>query len=132
MSIKLSAEVKKRITKESYYSETDFVNDAKAYIAAVKSGRILYTVTRTSVSKSGMSRNISVKSFEGKMTEGYYRNYIGFLRALGYKIDFFGYVKISGCCMNMLFYTNHNIIHALHRMGFLSKKECDTLAQKVR
>ena len=131
MSIKLSAEVQKNITKESYYSETDFVNDAKAYIAAVKSGRILlYTVT--SVSKSGMSRNISVKSFEGKMTEGYYRNYIGFLRALGYKIDFFGSVKIPGCGMNMLFATNHNIIHTLHRMGFMTKKVCAVLAQKVR
>ena len=130
MSIKLSAEVKKRITKESYYSETDFVNDAKAYIAAVKSGRILYTVT--SVSKSGMSRNISVKSFEGKMTEGYYRNYIGVFRALGYKIDFFGSVKIPGCGINMLFDTNYSIIHSLRRMEILSKKECDTLAQKVR
>ncbi len=130
MSIKLSDEVKKHIAKESYYSETDFVNDAKAYIAAVKSGRILYTVT--SVSKSGMSRNISVKSFEGKMTEGYYRNYIGFLRALGYKIDDFGSVKISGCGMNMLFATNHSAIHSLHRMGFMTKKACAVLAQKVR
>ena len=130
MSIKLSAEVQKRITKENYYSETDFVNDAKAYIAAVKSGRILYTVA--SVSKSGISRNISVKSFEGKMTEGYYRDYIGFLRALGYKIDGFGSVKIPGCGMNMLFATNHNIIHALHRMGFMTKKVCAVLAQKVR
>ena len=98
MSIKLSAEVQKRIAKESYYNETDFVNDAKAYIAAVKSGRILYTVT--SVSKSGMSRNISV--------------------------------KIPGCGMNMLFATNHNIIHALHRMGFMTKKVCAVLAQKAR
>ena len=129
MSIKLSAEVQKNITKESYYSETDFVNDAKAYIAAVKSGRILYTVT--SVSKSGMSRNISVESFEGKMTGGHYRNYIGFLRALGYKIDGFGSVKIGGCGMNMLFATNYNIIHSLHRMGFVSKKECGVLCQKV-
>ena len=130
MSIKLSDEVKKRITKESYYSETAFVNDAKAYIAAVKSGRILYTVT--SVSKSGMSRNISVKSFEGKMTEGYYRNYIGFFRALWYKIDGSGSVKIHGCGMNMLFATNHNIIHTLHRMGFMTKKVCTDLASKVR
>ena len=128
--ITLNKEVIKNLSKESYYSETDFVNDAKAYIAAVKSGRILYTVT--SVSKSGMSRNISVKSFEGKMTEGYYRNYIGLLRALGYKIDFFGSVKIPGCGMNMLFETNHNIIHALHRMGFMTKKVCAVLAQKVR
>ena len=130
MSIKLSAEVQKRIAKESCYNETDFVNDAKAYIAAVKSGRILYTVA--SVSKSGISRNISVKSFEGKMTEGYYRNYIGFLRALGYKIDGSGFVKISGGGMNMLFATNCNIIHVLHRMGFLTKKVCAVLAQKVR
>ena len=130
MSIKLSVEVQKNISKESYYNETDFVNNAKAYIAAVKSGRILYTVT--SVSKSGMSRNISIKSFEGKMTEGYYRNYIGLLRALGYKIDGFGSVKISGCGMNMLFATNHSIIHTLHRMGFMTKKACAVLAQKVR
>ena len=130
MSIKLSAEVQKRITKESHYNETDFVNDAKAYIAAVKSGRILYTVT--SVSKSGMSRHISVKSFEGKMTEGYYRNYIGLLRALGYKIDFSGSVKIPGCGMNMLFATNHSIIYALQGMGFMTKKVCAVLAKKVR
>ena len=129
MSIKLSTEVQKRIAKESYYSETAFVNDAKAYIAAVKSGRILYTVT--SVSKSGMSRNISVKSFEGKMTEGWYRNYYVFLRILGYSLDTGYNIRVSGCGMNMLFATNYNIIHSLHRMGFVSKKECGVLCQKV-
>ena len=129
MSIKLSAEVKKNIDKESHYSEASFLADAKSYIKAVKSGRILYTVT--GVSKSGMSRHIVIKSFEGKMTEGYYRNYIGFLRAMGYKFDEHGAVKISGCGMNMLFTTNYEIIHNLQKMGFLSKKECDTLSQKV-
>ena len=49
MSIKLSAEVQKRIAKENYYSETDFVNDAKAYIAAVKSGRILCFGTKSKI-----------------------------------------------------------------------------------
>ena len=41
------------------------------------------------------------------------------------------HVSASGCGMDMLFATNYDIIHTLHRMKFISKAKCETLAQKV-
>ena len=130
--VKLTKEITKAIEKEEYYSEESFINDCKTYIKAVESGRILYTVTH--VSNSGMSRNINIKSFEGKMSKGYYRNYFMLLQVLGYKLaDKWNSsdIKVIGCGMNMLFATNYDIIHALNRLGFINKKECDVLAQRV-
>lgn len=128
--IKLSEEVKKRISKDSYYSEEDFIKDCKVYIKAVASGRILYAVTH--VSSSGMSRNINVKSFEGKMSGGYYRSYYGMFNALGNSFAKDSHdIKVGGCGMNMLFHLNYTTIRQLHKMGFISKNKCDILAQKV-
>lgn len=126
--IKLSKEILKRIESEEHYSDDSFISDCKAYIKAVESGRILYGVTH--VSNSGMSRNISIKSFEGKMTKGYYRAYTMMLQTLGYKFasKYDSDIKVSGCGMDMLFNTNYNIIHALHGMKFISRKKCDILA----
>lgn len=129
--IKLSNEVKKAIAKNEYYSEESFINDAKRYIAAVKSGRIQYTVTH--VSSSGMSRNISIMSYEGTMKQGSYCTYYAFLKALGYtSADKYSHeIRVSGCGMNMLFATNYNIIRALKHMGFMNEVTCKSLAQKV-
>lgn len=128
--IKLSKEVTKRISGSAYYTEENFIEDCKAYIKAVASGRILYTVTH--VSASGMSRDINIKSFEGKMSSGYYRSYFRMFKALGnsFAKDSRN-VRISGCGMNMLFHLNYTTIHQMHRMGFISKNKCDVLAQKV-
>ena len=129
--IKLSKEVTKRLSNEAYYNEDDFISDCKAYIKAVKSGRILYTVTH--VSNSGMSRDINIKSYEGTINKGYYRSYYGMLEALGYSFSRMNRddIKVGGCGMNMLFATNYNIIHSLYNMKFISKAKCDILAQKV-
>jgi len=129
--ITLTKEIKKAISKEEYYSEESFINDCKAYIKAIESGRILYTVTN--VSKSGMSRDINIKSFEGKMSKGYYRNYTMMLKVLGYKFTdkYSSDIKVGGCGMDMLFHTNYTIINTLHHMKFISKKKCDVLAQRV-
>lgn len=129
MKTTLSKEVLKNISKNEYYSEQQFIDDCKTYIKAVKSGRILYTVTN--VSKSGMSRTINIKSYEGTMKSGYYRQYSSMLEALGYPTVNWSDIRVSGCGMDMLFYTNYNTIHQLHRMGFMNKKSCDTLAQRV-
>ena len=128
---KITKEVLKRIEKEEYYSVDDFISDCKTYIKAVKSGRVLYEVTH--VSTSGVSRNINIKSYEGKMSQGYYRSYSLMLKVLGYK---FAYtyswdIKVSGCGINMLFATNYNIIHTFERFGFITKKTCVILSQKV-
>ena len=129
--IKLSQEVINNLKKENYYTEEAFINDAKTYIKAVKSCRIHYSVTQ--VSASGMSRNISIMSYEGSMSKGYYRNCFAMLRVMGYRsADKYSHdIKVSGCGMNMLFATNYNIIHSFYRMGFINKTTCDTLAQRV-
>lgn len=129
--ITLSNEITKTISNEKYYSEEAFISDAKTYLAAVKSGRIQYTVTH--VSSSGMSRNISINSYEGKMTKGYYRNYFAMLRVMGYKsADKYSHdIRVGGCGMNMLFATNYNIIRSFYHMGFINKATCNILAQKV-
>lgn len=129
--ITLSNEIIKRIEKEEYYTAEAFISDMKTYISAVKSGRILYEVTRAS--SSGMSRNISIKSFDGSMSKDYYRNYFAMLRVMGYtSADKYSHdIRVSGCGMNMLFATNYNIIHSAYRMGFINKTTCDVLAQRV-
>ncbi len=127
---KIDKETLKRIELEEYYNVDDFILDCKTYISAVKSGRILYEVTH--VSTSGMSRNINIKSYEGKMSHGYYRSYSLMLAILGYKFAKNSYdIKVSGCGMNMLFSTNYGIIHTLKRFGFINKKTCDILSQRV-
>jgi hypothetical protein len=128
--IKLSNEVLKFIKSKEYYTEDDFIKDAKTYVKAVKSGRILYTVTH--VSSSGMSRDINIKSFEGNMANGSYRSYNYFLQAMGYKFKKHSWdITVSGCGMNMLFGTNYNIIHDLTRMNIINDSDCKILAQKV-
>lgn len=127
--IKLSNEMIKKLSKETYYTEADFIDDIKTYIAAVKSGRILYNVV--SVSKSGMSRNITIQSYEGTMKNGHYRSYTKMMSILGYNAINWSEYRISGCGMNMLFATNYNLIHTFYRMGIITKKSCDILAQKV-
>ncbi len=79
---KLSNEVLKNLSKEDYYNIDSFTKDVKCYIKAVQSGRIKYTVTH--VSNSGMSRNIYISSYEGKMSNGYYRQYYMMLKMLNY------------------------------------------------
>lgn len=128
--IKLSNEIKKTISKDEYYTEDRFISDCKIYIKAVASGRINYEVTH--VSNSGMSRNISITSYEGTMKKGGYRSYYSMLNALGYSFASRSHdIKVSGCGMDMCFGTNYNIIHSLKSMKFISKAKCDILAQKV-
>ena len=71
--IELKKEMLKAIDNMDYYTQEDFIRDSKIYIKALKSGRLQYRVTN--VSKSGMSRDILISSFEGSMNKGYYRNY---------------------------------------------------------
>ena len=80
--INLTNEMIKGIESNIYYSKEDFIKDCQTYIKALKSGRLQYRVV--SVSKSGMSRDILISSFEGSMIKGYYRNYTSMLEVLGF------------------------------------------------
>lgn len=127
--IELKKEMLKAIDNMDYYTQEDFIRDSNTYIKALKSGRLQYRVT--SVSKSGMSRDILISSYEGSMNKGYYRNYTLMLEVLGYKFvsKYSSEIKVSGCGMNMLFATNYNIIHTFKRIGLINQKSCDVLAQ---
>lgn len=127
--MELSKDLTKAISKVSYYDVDAFISDAKDYISAVKEGRMLCVVV--SVSNSGMSRTLKFNSCEkGKNNNFWYRQYNGLFEALGYKPtknrDGF---RVNGCGMDMVFYTNYSIIHQLMREGFITKNECEVLAQ---
>lgn len=122
-------EVCTKMAKISYYDVDRFIDDCQKYIAAIKSGRMLCIIG--SVSSSGMSRTIKFSSCEKGKERSWYRNYNCLFLSLGYTeaIKGWGYYRISGCGMDMVFHTNYSIIHRLHNLGFITKKECESYAQ---
>ena len=131
-NIEADKEIMKRINKEKYYSVDDLISDIQTYINAVKSGRISYEVI--TVSKSGMSRTIKITSCEKTdKNQFYYRQYQVMLSVLGETVvsGYSDTIRVYGCGMNMLFHTNYCLIHTFCRLGFISKKQCAVLAQKV-
>ena len=129
--INLTNEIIKRIESNEYYSKENFIKDCQTYIKALKSGRLQYRVT--SVSKSGMSRDILIQSFEGKMTKGYYRTYTRMLEVLGYKMasNYRNDIKVGGCGMSMTFKTKYDMCRDFKRIGLINTKECEILEQII-
>lgn len=124
--IELTKEVLKNLAKNEYYTEDDFSKDVKAFIAAIQDGRLITEVI--AVSRSGMSRSIMIKAFEGDYKNGYYRNFIGMFRILGEKVTVKGYIKVSGCGMDMVFGLKYQTLLSFEDMGFLQKGEALKLA----
>ena len=129
--VQLAKEMIKRLEPKEYYTEDNFINDCQTYIKALRSGRVQYIVTH--VSKSGMSRDILIQSFEGKMTKGYYRTYTRMLEVLGYKMasNYSNDIKVGGCGMSMTFKTNYDICRDFKRIGLINTKECEILEQII-
>jgi hypothetical protein len=130
-TVQLSKEVLNNIKKKlNHYTEEQFIYDAQKYINAIKEGRMINIIN--SVSSSGMSRNIKFTSCEGGNDGRYYqRNYTCLFIALGYTEakKGYGYFRIGGCGMDMIFHTNYSIIHDFKRFGLIADVECATLAQ---
>ena len=127
--INLTNDIKKAIEKANWYDDARFIKDCNTYIEAVKSGRILYDVV--SVSASGMSRKITIRSFEGTMEKGFYRNYLQMLEIFGYKMNKDYTITVKGCGMNMLFATNYDLIGQMEKLGFIDKETSDDLKQRI-
>ena len=72
-NIKLNKELMKRIESKNYYNVEMLIEDINAYIKAIKEGRMICVIS--SVSRSGMSRNIRFSSCEKGRSSFYYRNY---------------------------------------------------------
>ena len=127
-NIEADKDITKRINKKKYYGIDALIADINTYIAAVKSGRIRYSVI--SVSKSGMSRTIEIISCEKGQYGHYYRQYQCMLGVLGETVVG-GTIRVRGCGMDMVFATNYNLMHTFCRLGFISDTQCKRLAQAV-
>ena len=109
-----------------------FITRCKSYISATKQGRLMCNIEK--VSASGMSR--TMRFFElAKYTdrnEYCQLNFWTLFKVLGYRQarNSDGFL-INGCGMDMVFATHYNVIHDMQRLGFITRKTCDTLAQKT-
>lgn len=131
-NINADKEIIKRIKSNTYTSVEGFINNATAYIQAIEERRMCNIIK--SVSSTGMSRVLKFQSFEiykeskNNNGKGYFRNYYTLFKQLGYTETKQGF-RVYGCGMDMVFNTNYNIIHKLHRLGFIDKQACEILAQ---
>lgn len=121
----------KRINSINHFNTEDFYNHSIRYIKAIKQGRMCCVIT--SVSSSGMSMNLKFLECSGSLNKGFrYCHFNMIFVALGFsKVGETGTFRINGGGMDMVFDTNYTIIHDLTSLGFLSKKECDILAQQT-
>lgn len=122
--------IQKYLNGRNYSNSEDFYRQAIRYIKAIEQGRVINNIAK--VSSSGMSRTIKFLECAKVGSNKYqYLNFYLFFKCLGYREarnqnDGF---SISGCGMDMVFHTNYSNIHALCRLGFISKKKCIKLAQ---
>ena len=130
-NVNSNKEILNNMKKLNHYSVEQFVNDAQRYIKAIKEGRVINCIG--SVSSSGMSRNIKFLSCEKGKYGFNYLNFTCLFIALGYTEGSkgYGYFRVNGCGMDMIFHTNYSNIHRLSRLGFLNAKQCAELAQKT-
>ena len=82
------------------------------------------------VAKVGDKWRVLLPKADLKGSDYRFYNFYGFFNALGYTKSGNGF-RVNGCGMDMVFNTNYVIIHKLHHLGFITKKECDILAQKT-
>ena len=130
--------IKKSVNNAFNTDETieHFIDRAFDYIKAIKEGRMLCIIK--SVSSSGMSRVLKYNAFSLNTNPstnealGYYTQFDLVFNVLRYtqSKNQDGY-RVNGCGMDMNFHTNYCIIHDLHRLGFIDKSECASLAQKT-
>ena len=125
---KLLSETQKGMTYPM--TADDFIVNATRYIKAVSEGRMMCVID--SVSRSGMSRVMHFSEFNIEREIGRVYHFWNLFKALGYSEsrNKNGFL-INGCGMDMVFNTNYNIIHTLQNLGFLTKAQCDKLAQKT-
>lgn len=124
-------EVLKAISSFNHYTTEQFIKDGFEWIKAIKERRTFATIPH--VSNSGMSRVIKYNTcmkYKGGFS---YRAWICFIGSLGYKEhkNYWGGFVIGGCGMDMNFHFNYCIIHKLHSLGFITKKQCAVLAQQT-
>ena len=126
-------ELMNKINSMKFYSIEAFYDDAKRWIKGIKENAILCIYKHTS--RSGMTRRFKyIMTQKGKGYKGvryHATQFYSFHKALGYRVNEKSETTIDGCGMDMNFHLNYTIIHTLHRLGFISYKQCDWLAQQT-
>lgn len=113
------------------WDTNEFIKQAQRYIKAVKQRRLMCIIGR--VSQSGMSRTMKFLEFGTYKGKGHVYQFWAFFKVTGHtearnNRDYF---SIGGCGMDMVFHTNYVMIHKLHSLGFISKAQCERLAQET-
>jgi len=132
--INLNKELSKSIKSAYNYSDEpllDFIKDADRYIKAVKENRLICSIPH--VSSSGVSRDMKFFEMNKGKTRYNLMTFWALFKALGYSEarsnrDAF---RIGGGGMDMVFHTNYTNIHSFGRLGFLSAKQVEKLAQNT-
>lgn len=126
--ITLSKEVLNYINNSNFTEEEDFIRQAERYIKATKENRLICNIDK--VTASGMSCTMKFLEFDKSKNKGVVLDFWTLFKALGYtEVNRSGYFRLNGCGMDMEFNTHYNIIHNIYSMGFITKKQCDKLAQ---
>lgn len=120
----------KTLMNADYYGIERFIEDGNRYIKAIKEGRMICNID--TVSSSGMSRTIKFLECAKNNSLGQYQylNFYAFFTALGFeKVKDKNTFRIHGSGMDMIFHTNYTNIHRMHRLGFITRQQCEELAQ---
>ena len=134
-NIEKDKEIQNNLKKLKYRTGEDieyFYDNAIRYLKAVKEERLMCIIDK--VSSSGMSRTMKFLEMQKSNTgnKHFILNFYLFFILTGHtKAKDSDYFRIGGCGMDMVFATHYNIIHHLERLGFITKIECDTFAQKT-
>ena len=124
ISIIKDSKTAKKVESMNYYDVAQFCKDGKRFVNALRSGRLVATITK--VSANGMRRYIKfveLSKCAGSSTF-YAYNFNAFLTCLGYKVTDNSEVIKNGCGMDMVFDTTNGVINTLHWLGMLTAAEC--------
>ena len=115
--------------QETIQENEQFIKQAKQYLKAIKENRMFCVIK--SVSNYGMKGQIAF--FSTERNKNTLSNYTLLFNELGYKEskNNYGYFIVNGGGIGMNFHINNSIVTDLHRLGFISKKQCEKLVQQT-
>jgi len=111
------------------YSYSDFRADCKAYIKALKAGRLIHV----ELGKDTGGVNMFIRSYEGTMKRGYYKSYTSMLISLGFEAvahNADDFIKLPENYHIRLPEDGDAILPKLYNLGFISEKRYRKLKGK--
>ena len=101
------------------YRPIDFCADCKAYIRALKAGRLMFISQYISMN----SIDMFISSYEGTMKEGNYRRYDSMLITLGFDEIPSARKRLPPSIIHVSKDLNADILTKLYELGFITEKK---------